>query len=181
MRTIYGCTNRCVIKQNLQEMKKYTLKIFLMFFCFPSLNAQGDKVVFLELGGHALFYSVNYDFRFSKENNGFGLNSGLEFYPIGLGDEYDGAIFSIGSGINKTWGEGFLHPELGVGINLTSPSYIDRWTLMPHAVAAIRLQKYHASFFFRAAFYYNANFLYDYYEGIYPELYGGIGLGYTFN
>ena len=162
-------------------MKAYFIEIFLMVFCLSSLSAQGDKVVFLELGGHGLLYSVNYDFRFSKENEGLGLTSGIEFYPIGLGDEYDGAIFSIGTGINKTWGEGFWHPELGVGINLTSPTYINRWTLMPHGVAAIRLQKYHTSFFLRAAFYYNANFLYNYYEGVYPRLYGGIGLGYTFD
>lgn len=157
---------------------------FLHFFlltCQSSLNAQGDKVIFLELGGHSLLYSINYDFRFSKENNGFGLTSGIEYFPIGRPDEHAGEIFSIGTGINKTWGKESWHPELGLGINLTSPSFTHSWTLMPHAVAAVRFQKYHSSFFFRAAVYYNGSFLYDYedFDGEYPKYYAGIGLGYT--
>lgn len=161
---------------------KTNLFILLVFISFSSsLNAQGDKVIFLELGGHGTLYSVNYDFRFSKENFGLGLTTGLGIHSYTLDDTVNGLIIAGGMELNKTWGENSWHPEIGVGFEILRDDDGDNAlvAILPRTTFAIRFQKQHSRFFFRTAIYLTGTLGYE--DIRYPFIWAGIGLGYTFN
>ena len=158
-------------------MKKYFLQIYFILLFLPFLCAQGEKAIFIELGGRGIFYSANFDYRFSKNYSGLGITSGIEFLPLPSDQEEKSYIFSLGVELNKTWGQGNWYPEVGVGLDYFKEN--DFNSVLPRLTAAVRFQKPYSGFFFRPAI----NFI-----GILqpensslPPFWGGIGLGFSFN
>lgn len=91
--------------------------IFLILFHYSSLNAQNEKTIFLELAGRGLYYSFNFDCRFSEKYQGLGITAGLGYLPIPQESGGYKSFFSSGVELNKIWGKGNWYPELGFGLD----------------------------------------------------------------
>ena len=78
----------------------------------PTKNASN---VFGELGGNGLFFSANYDFRFSKTQKGLGMRMGLGFFGGS-----DGGILTVPVAINNLSGRAPHYLEIGLGYTYAS-------------------------------------------------------------
>ncbi len=86
------------------------------------LFAQGNKSVFLELGGNGLGFSVNFDARFTKVEKGLGFRTGIGFFPgVRIGNDSSAifawpTIFSFPVGLNYLVGKAPHYFEGGLGV-----------------------------------------------------------------
>jgi hypothetical protein len=88
-------------------MKKAIL--FALFLLSSNLVfAQRSKIIYAELGGNALIYSLNFDTRFAHTNDGLGLKLGVSFYRT------DAVVFPVQ--LNYVIGKKNHAAELGAGI-----------------------------------------------------------------
>jgi hypothetical protein len=92
-------------------MKKILLSSALIVMGTMVVQAQGNKAVYGEIGGNGIFFSANYDMRFTKTENGFGFRVGVG-YAGGIG----ASAFTFPAGLNYLTGKGAHHMELGIGI-----------------------------------------------------------------
>ncbi|MFK8101325.1 MAG: hypothetical protein AB8G15_02325 [Saprospiraceae bacterium] len=86
---------------------KNLVVLFFIFFYSIQTQAQGDHSIYIELGGAALSYSLNYDMRFEKKDASFGAR-------IGVGRMDD--IILIPLHLNYLHGAGKHRLELGLGV-----------------------------------------------------------------
>ncbi len=102
-------------------MKTILAMICMIFLCnFIGLsqdnkNEQQNKraqCVFGEIGGNGLFISANYDVRFGKKQNGFGVRAGLGYIADPFGDA-DGITIPLG--LNYLAGNRGHYLEVGIG------------------------------------------------------------------
>jgi hypothetical protein len=108
-----------------------------------SAHAQRSKIAYLELGGNGIFYSLNYDTRFSNTNNGLGGRLGVSFYGN------DGIVFPLQ--LNYVIGNKNHGLEIGAGIYTyfhTKTPFND--VVFPSGVVAYRYQPTDKHFSFRA-------------------------------
>jgi hypothetical protein len=95
------------------------------FFITAAVSAQGQEregktsanasQVYLEVGGAGVVYSLNYDGRFGKIENGFGFRLGIGGASYG-GDGY----IAIPAQVNYLLGSKGQYLELGAGISYVS-------------------------------------------------------------
>ncbi len=107
-------------------MKKIIVKIVstiaIVLISINTVLAQGNKSVFLELGGNGIGFSLNFDSRFTKSEKGFGFRAGIGFFPaINEGDAdiiapSTPSLLSIPIGINHLAGNAPHYFESGLGI-----------------------------------------------------------------
>jgi len=116
-------------------MKTYLLSILFFLTYFSSLNAQGERAIFIELGGRGIFYSLNFDFRFSENYQGLGITGGFEILPIPQESGGYNTFISTGIELNKIWGDGNWHPEFGVGLDYIRDDDLN--LVLPRLTAAI--------------------------------------------
>jgi hypothetical protein len=99
----------------------FTAVLFLVFF---SVNAQSNsdetglhraKSVYAEIGGNGLEFSVNYDFRFAKKQDGFGARAG-----IGIIANIDGSAVTFPLGVNYLLGKRSNYLEAGLGVTIVN-------------------------------------------------------------
>ncbi|MFK8101324.1 MAG: hypothetical protein AB8G15_02320 [Saprospiraceae bacterium] len=88
-------------------MKNLTILIFICFYSIQ-IQAQRAQAIYAELGGAGLRYSINYDTRFTKQENGIGAR-------IGFGTMINNNVL-IPVHINYLHGIGNHKFELGLGI-----------------------------------------------------------------
>ena len=113
-------------------MKKIILVCFFIAGAIIT-NAQGVEKklgtsasasqLYFEAGGSGLIYSLNFDSRFSKTENGAGFRIGLG----GAGGN-DGGYFAVPAQINYLLGENGKYLELGAGatfFHLSDDSFFD--------------------------------------------------------
>ncbi|MBL0271378.1 MAG: hypothetical protein IPP99_22515 [Chitinophagaceae bacterium] len=114
--------------------KVYAMKGFMMILLSLSLAsatiAQGVEKegrttanasqVYLEVGGPGIIYSVNYDGRFGKYENGFGFRAGIGGASVS-GDGY----FAIPVQVNYLAGAKGQYLEVGAGFTYVSASVSD--------------------------------------------------------
>lgn len=96
-------------------MKKALLLLIVILSASMFLQAQGNKTAYGELGGNGLAFSVNYDARFSKKENGLGFRAG-----IGLGAGIGLTVVTFPVGLNFLVGPAPHHLELGMGATYVS-------------------------------------------------------------
>ena len=103
-------------------MKKIFLITAIVLVIANTIYAQGNKSVFLELGGNGLVVSANFDARFTKSEKGFGFRAGIGFVPAVNTGEADvfvpstpGAL-TIPIGINHLAGHAPHYFESGLGV-----------------------------------------------------------------
>ena len=105
-------------------MKKFLFFAIAVFF-INVLFAQGNKSFFFELRGNGILFSVNYDARFTKNENGFGFRAGIGIVP-GSGSDNDffttTSFLTVPLGINYLLGRGPSYLELGAGATYVSGS-----------------------------------------------------------
>lgn len=114
--------------------KVYAMKGFMMILLTMSLTSatigQGVEKegrtsanasqVYVEVGGAGIIYSVNYDGRFGKYENGFGFRAGIG------GASIDGAgYFAIPVQVNYLAGAKGQYLEVGAGFSYVSASVSD--------------------------------------------------------
>jgi hypothetical protein len=123
----------------------YKALIFSILFLEFSINikAQHSKLAYLELGGNALFYSLNYDSRFAKNQDGLGFKIGVSFYRT--------EAIAIPVHLNYVIGKNNHALELGAGIYAfhrlkNGPDNL----IYPAGVLAYRYQPVAKHFSFRA-------------------------------
>lgn len=102
--------------------KSLSITIILLFTFNCSLMAQVNTLegnedlskraqsFYGELGGNGITISANYDFRFAKKENGFGMRIGLGFFG-GSG----GGLVTVPAGINYLEGKAPNYLEAGMG------------------------------------------------------------------
>jgi hypothetical protein len=127
-------------------MKKILFSLLFLLVFLQVSNAQRSKLLYLELGGNAFIYSLNYDARFGKTNHGLGFRIGTSL----LGEQsYHTLIFP--THLNYVLGKKNYGIELGVGgiaiFQPTAPS--DKNHYYPSAVVAYRYQPTDKHFSFR--------------------------------
>ena len=105
------------------------------------------------------------------------MTAGLGFLPIPQESGGYKAFFSSGAELNKIWGKGNWHPEVGFGLDYYKDG--DFNDLLPRVTAAVRFQNSYSGFFFRPAISYSGFFKSE--KFTLPIIWGGIGLGYTFD
>jgi len=110
---------------DLIDMKKFLIVTFLSLSAFFPQNTFGqmDKEgsnhgVFLEFLGNGIFYSVNYDTRFSKKVDGFGGKVGFGYIAVD-GDHYSSFPFLV----NYLFGNKGHFFEIGAGANYLVTDY----------------------------------------------------------
>lgn len=106
-------------------MKKMLVAVLILSAIYSQSHAQGVErqlgtsssasQLFLEAGGLGLAYSVNYDQRFKKEENGFGFRAGIG----GAGSNGSG-YFAVPVQINYLYGNNGQYLELGAGASFFS-------------------------------------------------------------
>lgn len=74
-------------------------------------NLHGAQVIYGEIFGNGLLFSVNYDFRFTKSQKGLGMRLGAGFFGGS-----DGGIFTFPIGINHLAGKAPNYFESGLGV-----------------------------------------------------------------
>ena len=77
----------------------------------PETSETRAQAVYGEFLGTGVTFSVHYDFRFAKKQNGFGARVGLGFFGGS-----DGGILTIPVGINHLAGKGPHYFESGIGV-----------------------------------------------------------------
>lgn len=83
--------------------------------------AQGNKSVFLELGGNGLGFSANFDSRFTKAEKGLGFRAGVGIFPGAKAGDNGITLFSwptivsIPVGLNYLAGKAPNYLEAGLG------------------------------------------------------------------
>jgi hypothetical protein len=101
-------------------MKKLLLITLFAVLGTRTILAQGNKSVFLELGGNGLGISANFDSRFTKSEKGFGFRVGIGFIPGITGDQFffpsTPPILCIPVAINHLAGKAPHYFESGVGV-----------------------------------------------------------------
>lgn len=155
-----------------------------------SLNTSRAQNIFLEIGGPGLFFSANYDTRFSQQRDGLGARIGLGFLPVST-DYY----ITLPVQINYLLGKRSNFLEMGIGATLVYSSFLrypdyympvrQSFRIREYDVAGTitlgyRYQPVNSGFNFRASF--NPIFIisnYVYNGGIRFGPYGGISAGYT--
>jgi hypothetical protein len=161
-------------------MKK-TLLAILLVAAFFSSHAQGTEKqmqtsasasqVYLEAGGSGIIYTINFDKRFKKEENGWGFRIGLG----GAAIDDDGYI-AIPAQINYLYGNNGQYLELGAGASFFSTGDVgfSENTVLANAVIGFRKVPFgKKGFTWRVAF---TPFIGA--EGFYP--WAGVSLGYRF-
>jgi hypothetical protein len=106
------------------------MKTNLIFFAFViiaqvsyaqdkkySSTDQRAQCVFGELGGNGLAFSVNYDIRFARKQNGFGARAG-----IGLVPSFIATAVTFPVALNYLLGKGPHYVEAGAGATIVSYS-----------------------------------------------------------
>jgi len=102
-------------------MKKIYLTMLVVFTLVNTIFAQRNKSVFLELGGNGLGFSLNFDSRFKKSENGFGFRAGIGLVPA-VNSNADilypstPSILTIPFAINHLAGNAPHYFESGLGI-----------------------------------------------------------------
>jgi hypothetical protein len=101
-------------------MKKLCLGTLMILIGNTFLFAQGVEremktsanasQVYLELGGSGIAYSINYDGRFAKMENGFGVRVG-----VGGAGGSSGGYFALPMQVNYLLGNSGQYMELGAG------------------------------------------------------------------
>ena len=105
-------------------MKKYFVFILLSLLYFNSFSQQKFSAnaaqVQLEAFGPGSLFSVNFDIRFAKKENGLGVRAGLGGSPLGmLGESCNsGALMTLPLGLNYLIGKKNHFIELGGGVVL---------------------------------------------------------------
>jgi hypothetical protein len=89
----------------------------------PSANASN---IFLEIAGNAGVFSLNYDTRLSKKNNGLGIRAGLGF-GANPGHLFPEPIFTIPLAINYLIGPGPDYLEAGAGVTIGESNFNGRY------------------------------------------------------
>jgi hypothetical protein len=122
------------VNQFFMSKKVYAMKGIMTILLAMSLaaftNAQGVEKegrttanasqVYLEVGGPGILYSVNYDGRFGKFENGFGFRAGIGGASVD-GDGY----FAIPVQVNYLAGAKGQYLEVGGGFTYVSSSFTD--------------------------------------------------------
>lgn len=132
-------------------MKKRLL-FAVLIICTVAANAQGVEKkmgtsasasqIYFEAGGSAVIYSLNFDSRFKKQENGLGFRIGLG----GAGGSGSG-YFAIPAQINYLLGENGKYLELGAGgtyINVHGNDFLfdDQATMVANLVVGFRSQPF---------------------------------------
>ena len=160
---------------------KTLIPALLLVFTSLSTFAQDQKAsksVYGEIFGPG-FLSVNYDTRFTKKNDGFGMRVGFGYAP-GI---FSGDGFTIPVGLNYLIGKKKNFVELGAGASYVhfSASKDDGWFntdggsfVMAYGWIGYKYQPINKGFTFRAG-------LCPVYDGVefVPE-YFGVSFGYAF-
>ncbi len=129
-------------------MKNLIILVFIFFYAIQ-IQAQREQAIYAELGGAGLAYSINYDTRFNKGENGIGAR-------IGIGTM--NTNFTIPVQLNYLHGKGKHKLELGIGITsfLFSKRYENNQLVkrsivsIPSGTLMYRYQDSAAHFLFRA-------------------------------
>lgn len=133
------------------------------------------KSVYAEFGGPGIA-SINFDTRFTKNQNGLGMRVGFGGFVV----DGDGAVF-LPVGLNYLLGKESKHYfEVGAGItpiittgNATSGDGLFESTF-GHLNLGYRMQPLKSGFIFRASI--NPIFA----KGLFWPIYGGVSVGYKF-
>lgn len=157
-------------------MKTILILIFSLITLTTSFSQErNSSSLYLELGGNALLYSINYDKLISDD---FGLRAGfMAFAAVGSSS----AVVAVGVPVlaNYFVGEGNHRLELGLGFTYMAGSVgvadvaAEGSGIMPTGSIAYRYQPVDGGFFFKVGF----SPIKTEYEFL-P--WGGLGLGYTF-
>ncbi len=117
------------MSKKVYAMKGFMMILFTMLMVSATL-AQGVEregrtsanasQVYLEVGGAGIIYSVNYDGRFGKYENGFGFRAGIGGASVS-GDGY----FAIPVQVNYLAGAKGQYLEVGGGFTFVSASVSD--------------------------------------------------------
>lgn len=115
---------------NKTALRNFGLSLFAVVAFSLSAVAQGVEKegktsanasqVYLEAGGSAIFYSINYDGRFGKFENGFGMRVG-----IGGATRGGSGYVAIPLQVNYLLGNKGQYMEIGGGITFVSTSISD--------------------------------------------------------
>ena len=133
-------------------MKKISLVLGVVL-CLNNLSsAQGVEQkmgtsasasqIYLELGGSGIIYTLNFDTRFAKQENGLGFRIGIG----GAGGDGDG-YFAIPAQLNYLLGENGKYLELGGGITYLNAQandffFDDASTVVGNVVIGFRSQPF---------------------------------------
>lgn len=156
--------------KNIKIMKKTILPLLAVIFFVQSSFAQS---VYAELGGPGLA-SLNFDTRFSKNNDGIGGRigvggfsidgSGIVFVPVALNyllGKDNKNFFEVGAGVTPVFGAGDLTGK-------------DFSSTFGHILIGYRMQPAETGFTFRA-------FISPVFgKGYFIPYYGGVSFGYKF-
>lgn len=144
----------------------------------PVSENSGTKArsVFVEVAGNGLMLSLNYDFRFKKQQNGFGMRIGAGYYDGG------NDIYTFPVAVNYLIGKASSFFELSAGVTylttfgIHSPDFLfynkTNWLLIPGV--GYRLQPANKGFTGKIAF----TPIFSPNGGTLP--FGSLGLGYKF-
>jgi hypothetical protein len=151
---------------NKNDMAKFlTFILFLLIGILPP-NAFGQEEkegsnhgVFLELLGNGIFYSVNYDTRFSKKVDGLGGKVGFGYISID-GDHYSSFPFLVNYLIGKNGhyfemgaGANFLVADFDNGVGVFDKPEIAKWEGWSGTISlGYRYHPVDGGFLFRAGF-----------------------------
>ncbi len=187
--------------------KAYPLKIAIVFLLnvifYNALKAQKLSIsktdslqvsraqnIFLEIAGPGIFFSANYDTRFSQRRNGLGGRIGIGYLPASS-DHY----VTVPVQLNYLLGKKHHFFEMGIGATLVFSSFlrypdyympdkkeyrIREFDLVGSTTLGYRYQPASSGFNFRLSF--NPLFIisnYVYHGGVHFGTYGGISFGYT--
>ncbi len=175
-------------------MKKfYFILLMLCTLCISQSKAQQTvdsgtgraQNVFVEVGGQGLFFTANYDTRFSNKRNGIGGRAG-----IGYLTEEGSPITTVPVGLNYLLGKGKNFFEVGLGVTFINIGRSDNDFFFPNnsdgstgsgstvlgtMSFSYRLQPVDSGFSLRVGltpFFNRQNFI---------PYYAGFSLGYTFS
>lgn len=120
---VFASYNQKSRKQKNNSMKKTTLITLILFVCLISTFAQERRnSIFLEGGGTAVWYSLNYERQFSiNPMNRIALGTGISLIPLRFSDTNFVGLLSAG------YLYGYKHNlETGVsaGYNFLQPEFI---------------------------------------------------------
>jgi len=109
----------------MKTIKKFVPVIALAFSFITllpyTLQAQYGEVkpahqsVFAEIGGNSIFFTLNYDTRFSNRPDGLGIRIGIGGMKLG-GEDVDVNFFSVPVGLNYLAGKNGKYFEGGLGV-----------------------------------------------------------------
>ena len=171
-------------------LRRVALLVCFTFFLSESTVAQTDldHSVYLELGGSAGIYSLNYDLIFLKKNDfKIGARTGLQLLKEG----YEGTTMDFYVPVTMNFMYALAkkhHVELGLGaqiasyeirniISETEIGFVRKTEALGNATLGYRYQNPDGGFMFRVFY---SPFLYQ--DGVYTryEHWAGVSLGFTF-